>query len=108
MRVWIMLLSLIVLCAMAVNGPAQQCAKKHTLWERFQKMDTNHDGIVTQAEFVAGHPKAGAKAEKFYNDLIALGGTTTKGGATGMTFEQFKKAHKLWREAHPKKQPAGN
>jgi hypothetical protein len=35
--------------------------------------------------------------------LVALGGSTAKGNAAGMTFPQFQTAHKLWREAHPKK-----
>ena len=79
------------------------------LRERFEAMDTNHDGILTQAEFIAGHPKMGAeKATKFYDKLAALGGTTTKNGATGMTLEQFRKAHKaLWEERHPNKSGSG-
>lgn len=103
MRVWTMLLSLVVACLVAVNAPAQgNAAKKHPLRDRFEKMDTNHDGILTVQEFVAAHPKMGeAKAVTFYKELATLGGTTTKGGVMGMTFPQFKKAHKAWKQAHP-------
>ena len=82
--------------------PRGGTAKKHPLWERFEQMDTNHDGIVTAQEFAAAHPKLGqAKAGTVFNELATLGGATTKGGVAGMTFPQFKKAHKAWREAHP-------
>ena len=110
MRLWTMLLSLMMLCVLAVNAPAQeQCKKHHSLADRFAKMDTNHDGILTLQEFVAARTKAGpAKAEAFYNKLTLLGGTTTKGSVTGMTLEQFRKAHKLLREQHAEKQPASH
>lgn len=102
MKMWTTALSLAVAFLVAVNAPAQT-AKKHPLRDRFEKMDTNHDGILTQDEFVAGHPKAGPeKTTKFYNELASLGGTTTRNGATGMTLEQFRKAHKAWKQAHPK------
>jgi Ca2+-binding EF-hand superfamily protein len=88
---------------MASNAPAQQPVKRHSLSDRFQKMDANHDGILSQAEFVAAHPKIGAVAAKeLYRSLAVLGGTTTQSKTTGMTFEQFKKAHKLWKASHPK------
>ena len=103
MKVWTMLFSLAVAYLAAVSAPAQgNTATKHPLRDRFEKMDANHDGILTVQEFVAAHPKIGAaKAGAFYNELATLGGTTTKGGVAGMTFPQFKKAHKAWREAHP-------
>ncbi len=100
MRLWTTLFSLVVACLVAVNASAQT-PKKHPLLDRFNKMDANHDGILTVQEFVAAHPKMGeAKASTFYKELVSLSGTATKGGATGMTFPQFKKAHKAWREAH--------
>jgi hypothetical protein len=104
MKAWTMLLSLVVACLMAANAPAKgNPSKKHHLLDRFEKMDANHDGVVTVQEFVAAHPKAGeAKATTVYEGLMTLGGTTTKGGVTGMTFPQFKKAHKAWKAAHPK------
>lgn len=102
MRVWTILLSLAVACLMAVNAPAQG-TKKHALRDRFEKMDTNHNGILTMQEFAAGHPKLDAtKAATVYKELVTLGGATTKNGVTGMTFAQFKKAHKAWKAAHPK------
>jgi Ca2+-binding EF-hand superfamily protein len=103
MRPWTILFSLVVGCLVAVNAFAQgNACKKHPLRDRFEKMDTNHDGILTVQEFVAAHPKMGeAKATTFYKELATLGGTTTaKSGVTGMTFPQFKKAHKAWKEAH--------
>lgn len=103
MRIWTMLLSLAVVFLVVMKAPAHT-AKKHSLRDRFEKMDTNHDGILTQAEYVAAHAKMGAKkATKRYNELATLGGTTTKNDVTGMTFHQFKKAHKEWKEAHSKK-----
>jgi hypothetical protein len=102
MKAWTMFLSLFVVCLVAANAPAQGTASKRLpLFERFEKMDTNHDGIVTAQEFAAAHPKLGAKAIIFYNQLAALGGTTTKGGVVGMTLPQFKKALKAWKQAHP-------
>jgi hypothetical protein len=113
MKVWTMLLSLVVACLVAATAAAQgTVSKKLTLLERFEKMDANHDGILTAQEFAAAHPKLGAKkAVAFYNELAALGGTTTKGGVVGMNLPQFKKAHKLWKESHPKQggpQPGTN
>ena len=60
----------------------------------FQKMDANHDGLVTQREFVAAHRKTGtSQAAAQYVQLAARGGTTTRSGVTGMTLQQFKAAH---------------
>ena len=103
MRLWTILVSLVVACPVAVNAFGQgNTTNKHPLLNRFHAMDTNHDGILTVQEFVAAHPKMGqAKAATFYNQLANLGGVTTKGGVTGMTFPQFRKAHQAWREAHP-------
>jgi Ca2+-binding EF-hand superfamily protein len=110
MRVWTVLLTLVVACLVATNAPAQtkkDPAKKHPVAERFAKMDANHDGILTQDEFVAAHTKMGdAKAKKAYEEISKVGGTTTKDGATGMTLEQFKKGIEEWRKSHPRKGPA--
>lgn len=115
MRFGTMILSLVVAGLVAVNAPAQEKKeppKKPSLAERFAKMDTNNDGILTEQEFVAFHKAAHegkgkgngeAKAGTFYKELATLGGTTTKDNVTGMNVDQFKKAHKQWRENHPKK-----
>jgi Ca2+-binding EF-hand superfamily protein len=108
MRVWTMFLALAVACLVAVNVSAQEKkdpSKRHSPAERFAKMDANHDGILTEAEFVtARSAKMGEeKAKQFYGELTKLGGTTTKDGAAGMTLEQFTKAFEEWRKAHPRK-----
>jgi hypothetical protein len=57
-------------------------------------MDANHDGILTEREFVAAHHKTGtAQAAARYEGLAAKGGTTKRSGVTGMTLQQFKAAH---------------
>ncbi len=111
MRIGMFLLSLVLASLMTVQASAQEkkdAPKKPSLSERFDKMDTNHDGILTEQEFVAFHKaahegKGEAKAGTFYKELASLGGTTTKDNITGMNLDQFKKAHKAWRENHPKK-----
>jgi Ca2+-binding EF-hand superfamily protein len=112
MRVWTLLLSLALALLVTTNVPAQEKkppAQKHPVAERFAKMDTNHDGILTETEFVAARAKMGeAKAKKVYEEMCKLGGTTTKDKATGMTLEQFKKAFEEWRKSHPRKAPPGN
>jgi hypothetical protein len=104
MKLGTVLFGLVVGCLVTANAFAQaDTPKKHPLLERFEAMDANHDGILTIQEFVVAHPKIGeAKAAAFYKGLATLGGTTTKGNVIGMTFPQFRKAHKLWKEAHPK------
>ena len=106
MRMWTMLLSLAAMFLVATNAPA--CGKKHhshgSQGSSFSAMDTNHDGILTQAEFVTAHSKMDTdKAVKLYKNLATLGGTTTKSGATGMTSQQFAAAQKAMKAAHYKK-----
>ncbi len=62
----------------------------------FHRMDVNHDGIVTEREFVtANHKKMGvSQAAAHYKALAVRGGVTRRNGATGMTLQQFKAAHK--------------
>jgi hypothetical protein len=100
-----MLLSLAVICLVATDAPA--CGNRHhshgSQGSSFNAMDTNHDGILTQAEFVAAHAGMGTyKAAKLYKNLASLGGATTKKGARGMTFQQFTAAQKAMRSAHTK------
>jgi Ca2+-binding EF-hand superfamily protein len=105
-RLWTMLLSLAVAYLVTAGLSAEAAkviAKKQPLSKRFQKMDANHDGILTEAEFVTAHSKLdAAQAKNCYEALAALSGTTTKNGATGMTFPQFKKAALAWRQSHKK------
>lgn len=105
MRLCTMLTAVIVACLIAVNASAQVSKeppiKKHPLLERFQKMDTNHDGILTEEEFAAAHPKHSDKAKTAFGEMEKLGGTTTRDGVTGMTFQEFKKAHAEWKKLHP-------
>ena len=62
MKAWTMLMGLVVACLVAANasaqGTSQTPTKKHTLQQRFQKMDTNGDGILTEEEFAAAHFEA--------------------------------------------------
>jgi hypothetical protein len=85
-----LLLSLVMACLVAANVSAQRnTSPKSPLAVFFEKMDTNHDGILTVQEFAAANSKLGAGKE-----LATLGGTVQKGEATGMTFQQFAKAYK--------------
>jgi hypothetical protein len=101
-----MLLSLAVAYLVTAGLSAEAAkvvAKKQPLSKRFQKMDANHDGILTEAEFVTAHSKLdAAKAQKCYETLAALGGRTTKNGVMGMAFPQVKKAALAWRQSHKK------
>ena len=91
-----LLLSLVMACLVAANVSAQRnTSPKSPLAVFFEKMDTNHDGILTVQEFAAANSKLGAgKAVAVYKELATLGGTVQKGEATGMTFQQFAKAYK--------------
>ena len=78
MRFCTLLLSLAVACLVGIDADAQNTTE-HPLRDRFEKMDTNHDGILTLPEFVAGHPKMGAqKATQLYQQLVTLGGSTAR------------------------------
>jgi len=77
------------------QGYSSQSHRSHqSLESAFYKMDANHDGILTEREFVAAHQKTGtAQAAAHYKGLAARGGITTRSGVTGMTLQQFKAAH---------------
>ena len=100
-------MSLMLACLVVSNAPAlvnsKPTTKKPTLSQRFEKMDTNHDGILTEQEFAAAHSKLGNKATTVFQAMEKLGGTTTKNGVTGMNFQEFKKAHLAWKKTHPGK-----
>jgi Ca2+-binding EF-hand superfamily protein len=84
-------------------APTQE-TKKGSLRDYFYKQDANHDGILTLDEFVAFRATMGTeKATSIYNKLASLGGATTKGSVTGMTFEQFKKAVEAMKGSEGKK-----
>ncbi|MGA2799684.1 MAG: hypothetical protein ABSE63_19040 [Thermoguttaceae bacterium] len=104
MKAWTMILSLLAVCFVAGSAFAQkkEPPKKDPLLERFEKMDTNHDGIVSLKEFVAVNKEMGKEAEKRFMELEKLGGSTEKKKEKGMTFEQFKKALEEWVKQHPK------
>ncbi len=92
----------VIASSLAANAPAchpsNQPVSHHSyqsLERAFHHMDRNHDGILTQREFVAAHrQKMGtAQAAAQYRLLAMRGGTTTRNGTTGMTLHQFKLAH---------------
>jgi Ca2+-binding EF-hand superfamily protein len=65
-----------------------------SLESAFHKMDVNHDGILTEGEFVAAHHKTGtSQAAAHYQGLAQRGGTTKRNRVMGMTLHQFKAAH---------------
>ena len=91
-----------VMAALPANAPAcnhsgysSHHASHQSLESAFYKMDANHDGILTQREFVAAHQKkmGTAQAATHYMGLAARGGTTSRNGEMGMTLQQFKAAH---------------
>lgn len=59
MRFWTVLLSLVVVAAVAVNASAQDTKKKRGDHARmsFADMDANKDGKLIKDEFVAAHTK---------------------------------------------------
>ncbi len=102
MRFWTVLLSLLVAVAVVASVPAQEKKGKEgkrphvTLKERFDKMDANHDGALSEEEFVAGHPRMGDKAKDVFKKL---GGTADK----GLSFEQYQKGMDQMMKARKKK-----
>ena len=102
MRLWTRSFILVLGCLVAVNALAQRNTNnKNPLLDVFQRMDANHDGILTVQEFVAANSQMGeTKAAAFYKELASLGGMVTKGSVTGMTFPQFAKAYVAWMQAH--------
>jgi Ca2+-binding EF-hand superfamily protein len=104
MKAWTILFSLALACLAAGNTFAKEPPKKDPLLERFKKIDTNHDGIVSEKEFIAVNKEMGKEAAKRFAELEKLGGTTTKNKETGMAFEQFKKALEEWAKQHPPKE----
>jgi Ca2+-binding EF-hand superfamily protein len=102
MKQWTRLFILILGCFVAVNAFAQRnTSNKNPLLSVFQKMDANHDGILTAQEFVAANSQMGeAKAIAVYKELVNLGGSVTKGSVTGMAFPHFAKAYVAWVQAH--------
>jgi Ca2+-binding EF-hand superfamily protein len=101
MRLWTRLFILVLGCLVVANAFAQRnTTNKNPLLVVFQKMDANHDGILTVQEFVAANSQMGeAKATAVYKELVNLGGVVTKGNATGMAFPQFAKAYVAWVQA---------
>jgi hypothetical protein len=70
---------------------SKEAAKKPqaTAEERFKMMDTNKDGKISEAEFVAAHKKwPEAKAKEIYN---SAGGTKK-----GMSLDEYRKAREAW------------
>jgi Ca2+-binding EF-hand superfamily protein len=90
-----------VVAGLPANLPAcHQGSSSHShhshqsLEAAFHKMDVNHDGILTESEFVAAHHKMNtSQAAARYEQLAAKGGTTKRNGVRGMTLAQFKAAH---------------
>jgi len=67
---------------------------KTTAKESFSKMDANHDGKLSQSEFVAHWVKESeARADRVFHEM---GGTKNK----GISFVQYQKAHKAWEKSH--------
>ena len=67
MRFWTVLLSLVVVAAVAVNASAQEKKEKkkgdHPRMS-FKDMDANGDGSLTKAEYVAAHTKNAPEDKK--------------------------------------------
>ena len=66
----------------------------------FQKMDANHDGILTIQEFRRQLADGRGESRRSLKELVSLGGIVAKGSATGMNFPQFAKAYVAWIQAH--------
>jgi hypothetical protein len=78
----------------ACNSYHSHHAHHQSLESAFHRMDVNHDGLLTEREFVAAHHKMSpGQAVARYTSLAARGGVTKRNGVTGMTLHQFKLAH---------------
>jgi Ca2+-binding EF-hand superfamily protein len=102
MRVRTVLVTLIAASLVAVSALAQQTTKEPTpkklptLSERFAKMDLNHDGIVSEKEYVNAHRDWAADWSK---------AVFKKTGVTDLSLDRFVKVRQQWEkefaEHHP-------
>ncbi len=81
--------------SIAVGASADQpaCVQSSalSLKQAFDAMDTNHDGIVSQQEFIAAHhQKALDKAQSVFDKI--------SGGAADLTLAQFTAARQAWEQ----------
>ena len=44
-----------------LSDAERDAARKDFLTQRFQELDTNKDGVISMAEFMAGHPRRGQR-----------------------------------------------
>ena len=111
MRIWTVLLSLVVVAAIAVNASAAggkggkkggDKGKMPSPEERFKKMDTNSDGKLTCEEFVAASKERmggdAKKAEDFWKRIA--------GEKKELTLDEYKEGMKKAFEGMKKKKGA--
>jgi Ca2+-binding EF-hand superfamily protein len=93
MRVRTVLVTLVVASLAAVSALAEQpqkassCKTKLTVQERFTKMDVNHDGVLSQPEFINAHKDKAATWSK---------AAFKKMGGTELTVDQITAARDNW------------
>ncbi len=104
MRVRVMLVALVAVSLAAVSALAGEAAKVSvsksktapTLKQRFAKMDVNHNGILSETEFVNFHKdKAKAWSEAAFKKM----------GVKEMTLAEYTKAHDHWVKEHAAHHP---